>query len=119
MSLQVVDDVIFNQLVEMDDDDQHEFTKSILQDFFEQMDENMIKLDELLAAGDLVALGKLGHFLKGSSAGVGAAIVRDICDDIQHYALKSNEPYKFLAGKIADLKVAVPIAKKELYSRIS
>lgn len=40
---------------------------------------------------DLPQLSSLGHFLKGSSATLGLAKVRDSCEKIQHYGAKMNE----------------------------
>jgi osomolarity two-component system phosphorelay intermediate protein YPD1 len=38
-----------------------------------------------------VALARLGHFLKGSSATLGLTKVKDSCEKIQHYGQKKDE----------------------------
>lgn len=43
-----VDNGIFEQILEMDDDDKREFSKSLVTNFFDQAEETFVKIEELL-----------------------------------------------------------------------
>jgi len=81
----------FQQILEMDDDeDDRDFSKSIVYDFFDQATQTFDKMDAALEEKNLRELKDLGHFLKGSSATLGLAKVRDSCEKIQHYGDKKD-----------------------------
>jgi len=86
-----IDVLTFEQILEMDDDDDREFSKSIVFGFFEQAEQTFTKMDDALEAKDLPQLSSLGHFLKGSSATLGLTKVKDSCEKIQHYGQKKDE----------------------------
>ena len=88
------------------------FSKSILQDYFSQVEEKLPEMHNLIQSGNLVEAGKLAHFLKGSSAGVGAANVRNICDDMQHYSLHSTDHKSYLESKLKELETEYLIVKQ-------
>jgi len=82
----------FQQILEMDDDEEErDFSKSIVYDFFEQAESTFEKMEAALKERDLSQLSQLGHFLKGSSATLGLIKVRDSCEKIQHYGAKKDE----------------------------
>ncbi|UZJ51790.1 hypothetical protein CBS101457_001110 [Exobasidium rhododendri] len=91
MSPDVIDMDIFGQLLEMDDEDDREFSKEIVWNYFDQAVNTFEKMDEALAADNLLELSTLGHFLKGSSAAVGVIRVRDSCEYMQHYGKKADK----------------------------
>ncbi len=99
-----------------DDEEEREFSKSIVYGFFEQADATFMKMDTALwvctsyarpfllrsaiikpdlifhrQKKDLVSLSSLGHFLKGSSATLGLTKVNDSCEKIQHYGDHKDE----------------------------
>jgi len=80
----------FEQILEMDEPDDRDFSKSIVYAFFDQAEETFGKLDTALKDKDLLELSNLGHFLKGSSATLGLIKVRDSCEKIQNYGLKKD-----------------------------
>ncbi|KAG5662191.1 hypothetical protein KAF25_004430 [Fusarium avenaceum] len=80
----------FVQILEMDEPDDHEFSQSIVFGFFDQAEETFVQIDEALEKKDLSDLSSLGHFLKGSSATLGLAKVRDGCEKMQRYGKKEN-----------------------------
>ncbi|ESZ96890.1 hypothetical protein SBOR_2755 [Sclerotinia borealis F-4128] len=87
-----IDAATFEQILEMDDDeDEREFSRSIVYGFFEQAEQTFTKMDDALKEGDLATLSSLGHFLKGSSATLGLTKVKDSCEKIQHYGQKKDE----------------------------
>ncbi|KAH0543943.1 hypothetical protein FGG08_001844 [Glutinoglossum americanum] len=86
-----IDSTIFEQILEMDDEEEREFSRSIVYGFFEQAVATFKKMDDGLASGDLSQLSSLGHFLKGSSATLGLTKVKDSCEKIQHYGAKKDD----------------------------
>ncbi|RKP22714.1 histidine containing phosphotransmitter protein, partial [Syncephalis pseudoplumigaleata] len=88
----IVNDEVFGQLLEMDDDDEeHEFSKSIVINFFEQAHTTFAKMDVAIEERDLESYAKLGHFLKGSSATLGLQKVEQTCEKIQHSQASAHE----------------------------
>ncbi|KAI9820682.1 MAG: hypothetical protein M1827_005051 [Pycnora praestabilis] len=87
-----IDAATFEQILEMDDDEEErEFSRSIVYGFFEQAEGTFKKMESNLAKGDLASLSSLGHFLKGSSATLGLTKVKDSCEKIQHYGAHKDE----------------------------
>lgn len=87
-----IDISTFEQILEMDDDeDEREFSKSIVFGFFEQAEATFVKMEDALKEKDLATLSSLGHFLKGSSATLGLTKVKDSCEKIQHYGAMKGE----------------------------
>ncbi|PWN89966.1 histidine-phosphotransfer domain, HPT domain-containing protein [Acaromyces ingoldii] len=91
MSPEIIDMDIFGQLLEMDDEDDREFSKEIVWNYFDQAESTFSKMDQALSKKDLPELSTLGHFLKGSSAAVGVIKVRDSCEYMQHYGKKADK----------------------------
>ncbi|ROW04207.1 hypothetical protein VSDG_00812 [Cytospora chrysosperma] len=84
-----VDMGTFTQILEMDEDEaEREFSKPLVFNFFEQVEETFEKMDTALEEKDLEELSSLGHFLKGSSATLGFNKIRDSCQVIQQYGHK-------------------------------
>jgi len=87
-----IDAATFEQILEMDDDeDERDFSKQLVYDFFQQADTTFEKMDANLKKKDFKTLSELGHFLKGSSATLGLSKVKDSCEKIQHYGQKKDE----------------------------
>ncbi|KAG5998908.1 hypothetical protein E4U43_002345 [Claviceps pusilla] len=80
----------FEQILEMDDPDDCEFSHSIVFGFFTQAEETFVKMDTAIEEKDLEQLSELGHFLKGSSATLGMVKVRDGCEKIQRFGKNEN-----------------------------
>ncbi|KAI9597339.1 signal transduction histidine kinase, partial [Syncephalis fuscata] len=87
----IINDAVFGQLLEMDDDDEHEFSKSIVINFFEQAHTTFGEMDKAIEDKNLESYAKLGHFLKGSSATLGLQKVEDTCEKIQHSRASADE----------------------------
>jgi len=89
-----VDVGTFEQILDMDDgeeDDGHEFSRSIVFGFLEQAETTFNKMDQALEEKDLRQLSELGHYLKGSSATLGFTKVKDECEKIQHWGARKDE----------------------------
>ncbi|KAF2787801.1 histidine-phosphotransfer domain, HPT domain-containing protein [Melanomma pulvis-pyrius CBS 109.77] len=114
-----IDGPTFEQILEMDDDeDEREFSKSLVYDFFTQAETTFVKMDTNLEKKDLKTLSELGHFLKGSSATLGLTKVKDSCEKIQHYGQKkdaegSNDITEEEGLKL--LRTTIEQAKEEFY----
>jgi len=87
----VIDQATFDQILEMDDEDDRDFSKSIVYGFFEQAETTFEKMERAIASKDLSELSNLGHFLKGSSATLGLTKVKDACEKIQNFGLRKDE----------------------------
>ncbi|KAG6018836.1 hypothetical protein E4U41_003546 [Claviceps citrina] len=85
-----IDATTFDQILEMDDPDDNEFSQSIVFGFFSQAEETFTKMDTAIEDKNLDQLSELGHFLKGSSATLGMTKVRDGCEKIQRYGKNEN-----------------------------
>jgi len=88
MSEEINRDVI-DQLIELEDGDSS-FAAQMINEYFEQLIVKIDELTDLAFARNYTAVGKLGHYLKGSSACVGAMALADICEEIQNFG--SLEP---------------------------
>ncbi|KAI8367697.1 signal transduction histidine kinase [Radiomyces spectabilis] len=80
----LIDVHTFDQLLDMDDEDDHEFSYSIVVNYFEQAEATFDDMDSALEKKDLPELSRLGHFLKGSSAAIGLKKVKATCEKIQN-----------------------------------
>lgn len=112
---------ILNEIVSMDEDDAG-FSHSLIVQFFDQasttFDQMQLHLD---GDKDLVQLGQLGHFLKGSSASLGLQRIAWVCERIQNYGQRreganiGDEKYIELISGCVDLaRKEFLSAKKEL-----
>ncbi|KAJ7432352.1 histidine-phosphotransfer domain, HPT domain-containing protein [Mycena latifolia] len=82
---------IFKQILELDDDGTHEFSKEMVSAYFSQATSTFGDMDKALADKKLPELSALGHFLKGSSAALGISEVQAACEKIQHYGELRDE----------------------------
>jgi len=113
----VIDGPTFEQILEMDDDEDRDFSKSIVFDFFTQAENTFKEMDEAIEKKDFATLSSLGHYLKGSSATLGLTKVKDSCEKIQHLGAHKdetgdNEGYDD-AETLTKIKVNVNVAQKE------
>ncbi|RKO93700.1 hypothetical protein BDK51DRAFT_1786, partial [Blyttiomyces helicus] len=86
---QLINEENLRFLVEMDDSNNHNFSSSILKDYFEQTRGTIAKMklafEKAVTSKQFVEIARMGHYLKGSSCIVGAKIIQDICDKIQNH----------------------------------
>ncbi|KAF6757546.1 histidine-phosphotransfer domain HPT domain-containing protein [Ephemerocybe angulata] len=86
-----IDMETFQQILELDEEDDREFSKDMVWAYFTQAKQTFKDLDDALKTKDLPKLSSLGHFLKGSSAALGVYKVQASCEKIQHYGLQRDE----------------------------
>lgn len=107
-----IDTDAFQQILDMDDDVvERDFSKNIVQEFFEQAEVTLERLETSMQSKDLAALSSLGHFLKGSSATLGLIKVKNACEAIQHLGAGLDERGH---KPITDPKVSLTIIQKKL-----
>jgi len=100
----------FNQILELDDDDTHEFSKEMVWAFFAQAETTFEEMDTALAEKDLTKLSHLGHFLKGSASALGIHKVQATCEKMQHYGeLRDEEVHEDITAKDALERIKVLI----------
>lgn len=101
----VIDMDTFSQILEMDDDDTHEFSMSIVENYMEQAEVTFKSMDDAFAAKNLSEMSRLGHFLKGSSAALGISQVQTGCEAMQYYGQLKRGPngVKIQAQEALDL----------------
>lgn len=103
---ELLDPATFEQILEMDDDDDKDFSKGIVYGFFEQAEATFQKMETALKDENLDELSSLGHFLKGSSATLGLVKVKDSCEKIQHLGAGQDETG---TAKQPDTKVSLKV----------
>lgn len=129
------------QILELDGEDgNYDFSWSMITEYFDQaartfldMEEAMCVCSQLIRLSslthdrevkDLVKLGELGHFLKGSSAQLGVTRVQAICENVQHYGqrrdqerevdISAEEALTMITNSIDPVKKEYGIAKEWL-----
>jgi len=80
----------FGQLLEMDDDEMHGFSKDLALKYVEQARTTLKNMEESAKTQSLVSLSQQGHFLKGSSSALGLSKVKDTCEKMQYAGLKKD-----------------------------
>ncbi|KAG0049896.1 hypothetical protein BGZ83_005271 [Gryganskiella cystojenkinii] len=86
----IIDHTTFDQLLEMDDEEDHEFSRSLVWNYFDQAEMTFKDMDSAMSKLDFPDLSRLGHFLKGSSAALGLRRVTDSCERLQHYGNRKD-----------------------------
>ncbi|EFI27193.1 transferase [Coprinopsis cinerea okayama7 len=119
----IMDMETFSQLIDLDDDDP-EFSKGMVWEFFQQAETTFEELDAAFESRDLSTLSSLGHYLKGSSAALGVARVQASCEKIQHYgqlrdeeadrALSNDEALSLIQNMLKQVKKEYATAEKWL-----
>jgi len=103
---QTIDIETFHQILDLDEDDTHDFSKGMAWAYFSQASSTFTEMDEAYSKKDLAKLSSLGHFLKGSSAALGVAKVQASCEQIQHYGqLRDEDTGTDLTDKAALQKI--------------
>jgi len=86
----IVDMETFSQLLEMDDDETHGFSKDLAMRYVEQARTTLKSMEDSAQTHSLSSLSQQGHFLKGSSSALGLSKVKDTCEKMQYAGLKKD-----------------------------
>jgi osomolarity two-component system phosphorelay intermediate protein YPD1 len=101
-----IDEEVFDQILDLDDDDTHDFSRDMVWAYFSQVKTTFKDMDVAFDSKDLTKLSSLGHFLKGSSAALGVQKVQASCEFIQHYGqLHDPETVKDITSEVALAKI--------------
>jgi len=90
-SEELINHATFSQLVEMDGDDDENFSRDIVHNYISQATSTFTQMENALVERNLVNLSQLGHFLKGSSGAIGVRQVQSSCEKIQNFGERKNE----------------------------
>ncbi|KAI8911615.1 signal transduction histidine kinase [Gorgonomyces haynaldii] len=85
----VIDDAVFQQILELDNEGDEDFSRSLLQDFFSQAQTTLEQLKQSLNKAlsnkdELGEISRMGHFLKGSAASLGFVKIRYDSEQLQY-----------------------------------
>ncbi|KAJ7645590.1 signal transduction histidine kinase, partial [Mycena polygramma] len=94
----------FNQILELDDDDTHAYSKDIVAAYFAQAPDAFASMDAALTAMDLTTLADVAHFLMGSSATLGIARVAGACGRLERMEGAGGKDGDALAKMLAEVK---------------
>jgi len=101
-----IDDEVFNQILDLDDDGTHDFSRDMVWAYFSQVETTFKDMNVAFANKDLAKLSSLGHFLKGSSAALGVQKVKASCELMQNYGqLQDPETMKDITSEVALTKI--------------
>jgi len=89
----VVDIEIFNELLEMDNENEgsRTFSRGLVRDYEKQADEMIRSMKEAVKAKNLLSLKQLGYHLKQTSTSLGLPRVSQCCEKIQFLAQQKDE----------------------------
>lgn len=110
--LPVVDPQSIQNLRELNPGDNDEFLREIIGIYLEDTPLRLAELDQSLAAGDVPKFTRAAHSVKGSSANIGAMVVRARAEALEHRS--ADEGLANVAGPLAELKAEFERAKAEL-----
>ncbi|KAI5897887.1 histidine-phosphotransfer domain, HPT domain-containing protein [Schizophyllum commune H4-8] len=111
---------IFRQILELDDEDSHDFSREMVSDFFSQARDTLKTLDGAFTSSNLTTLADRGHFLKSSSASLGIYKVQEACGKIEQYgkkvaddgsSLEKDDALKLIDALLKKVKVDIDAAE--------
>ncbi|ODQ79132.1 hypothetical protein BABINDRAFT_162194 [Babjeviella inositovora NRRL Y-12698] len=119
----LIDWMIFSELLTMDEDEE-DFSKSLILTFVEQANTIFADLDAALAPEanpnsdeNLKKISNMGHYLKGSAAALGLQKVQSECERIQNYGAKHSFDGLCVPGQWSDsIRDAVEKCKMEFHN---
>ena len=98
----VIDTSAIEALKAINPDDGGEFAREIIQIFMEDTPARLEELEEALRRSDATKFVRAAHSIKGSSANVGAMLLRDTAEEIERQA--RDEGLAGIDGKIEKLR---------------
>jgi HPt (histidine-containing phosphotransfer) domain-containing protein len=110
--LPVVDQQSIENLRELNPGDNDEFLREILGIYLEDTPNRIVELEQSLAAGDTPKFTRAAHSVKGSSANVGAMVVRAVAEKLEHQS--HQQGLGQVAPLIGELKAEFKRAEAEL-----
>lgn len=86
MNSEVIDADAIENLRSLNPDDGDEFLREIVGIFLEDTPHRLAELDQSLASGDAAKFIRAAHSIKGSSANLGASLLRTAAERLEHHA---------------------------------
>jgi HPt (histidine-containing phosphotransfer) domain-containing protein len=82
----IIDPVAIENLRSLNPGDNDEFLREIVAIFLEDTPQRIVELEQGLAALDAPKFTRAAHSIKGSSANLGASLLRTAAERIEHHA---------------------------------
>jgi len=108
----VIDPQIIRNLRGLNPDDNGEFLREIISIYLEDTPLRIADLDQSLAAGDVQRFARAAHSVKGSSANLGASILRATCERLEQEARQNG--LKAVGPLVVQVKLEFDVAAGEL-----
>jgi HPt (histidine-containing phosphotransfer) domain-containing protein len=110
--LSTIDPEAINNLRELNPGDGGEFLKEIISIYIEDTPKRIADLKSSMAAGDVPLFTRSAHTIKGSSANVGAFVLKGVAERME--SLSRREGLKSMATLVADCEAEFAKAADEL-----
>ncbi len=101
-----------NNLRELNPEDGGEFLREIVSIYLEDTPKRIDEMKAALAKGDQAGFARAAHTIKGSSANVGAKLMKAIAERLEHTARK--EGLANVGAMIADCEAEFAVVSAEL-----
>ena len=108
----VIDPQAIENLRALNPGDNDEFLREIAGIFLEDTPQRIGELTQSLTAGDTAKFTRAAHSIKGSSANLGAMILRSVAEKLEHQSRK--EGLAGVAPMVAEVQVEFARAEAEL-----
>ena len=108
----VIDPLAIENLRSLNPGDNDEFLREIIGIFLEDTPLRIVELKESLAAGDAGKFTRAAHSIKGSSANLGAMVLRAVAETLEHQS--RQEGLASMGGRIAAIQAEFARAEAEL-----
>lgn len=115
--LPVIDRQSIENLRELNPGDNDEFLREIIGIYLEDTPLRLAELDQSLTAGDVPRFTRAAHSIKGSSANVGAMVVRGLAEALEHQSARQG--LSDIGGLLAELKSEYARAQAELAALVA
>jgi HPt (histidine-containing phosphotransfer) domain-containing protein len=110
--LSAIDPEAINNLRELNPGDGGEFLKEIIGIYIEDTPKRIADLKSSMAAGDVALFTRSAHTIKGSSANVGAFVLKGVAERME--SLSRREGLKGMPTLVADCEAEFARAAEEL-----
>lgn len=108
----IIDPESIESLRSLNPGDNDEFLREIIGIFLDDTPKRLTELDQCLASGDVKTFTRAAHSIKGSSANLGAMVLRASAEKLEHTS--SAEGLGNVSALIAQVQADYAAAKAEL-----
>ncbi|HYD83286.1 MAG TPA: Hpt domain-containing protein, partial [Opitutus sp.] len=98
----VIDLQSIENLRSLNPDDNDEFLREIVTIYLEDTPQRIAELEQALGVADVAKFTRAAHSVKGSSSNVGAMVVRNVAEQLEH---QSKQGLDDVASLLASLKI--------------